>query len=305
MGTLVIKRLFQTVLVMLGLSLIVFLVLQATADIAAILMPGDATTEEIEALRHTLGLDRPLYVQYFSWLGGVVKGDFGNSYRYNLPALPLVLKRMPATLQLGVTAQLIALLVAFPLGILAAVYRGSIVDRFAMGLAMLGQSVAHFWLGLMLIFVLGLRFDLLPISGTGSWLHLIMPAVTLSTRPMARTARLVRSGMLEILGQDYIRTARAKGLAEMAVVRKHALKNAMIPIVTVIGLELGSLLNGSVVVENVFAWPGVGQLLVQSLKGRDLPVVQASVLLIAGIYVFINLVVDILYKYLDPRVRFH
>lgn len=303
MAGFIVHRTLQTALVLLGLTLIVFIVLHATTDIAAMLLPADATTEQIERLRRNLGLDRPLYVQYSDWLWNVLQGDLGNSFRYNVPALPLVLERMPATIKLALTAELIALLVAFPLGILSAVYHNSIIDRVAMTLAMIGQSMADFWLGLMLIIVVGLYWGILPVSGNDTWQHFILPAITLSTRPMARTARLVRSGMLEVLNQDFIRTARAKGLREWVVVRRHALKNAMIPIITVIGLELGSLLNGSVVVESVFGWPGVGRLLVEALEGRDLPLVQAAVLVIASMYVLINFFVDILYTYLDPRVR--
>lgn len=298
------QRLVQAVIVCLGLSLVVFMLLNVNVDIAAELLPPDASREQVDTFRKQMGLDKPLIVQYFRWLGGAVQGDFGTSWRHETPAFKLVMDRMPATIKLAVAAQAFSLLIAVPLGILAATLRNSIWDRMAMGIGLIGQAMPHFWLGLMLMLLLSIQLKLLPPTGSESWKHLIMPLITLSARPLARTARLVRSGMLEVLNEDFIRTARAKGLADRVVLMRHALRNAMLPIITVIGLELGSLLNGSVVVESVFAWPGVGRLIIDALQSSDIPLVQASVFVIAVIYIFVNLLVDLSYTFLDPRVRY-
>jgi peptide/nickel transport system permease protein len=218
--------------------------------------------------------------------------------------MDIILERLPNTIQLALVAQLIALLVAFPLGMLAALKRGSIWDRISMAFALLGQSMPHFWLGLMLILIVSVRLGWLPVSGKETPQSIILPAITLATGPIAILSRLVRSGMIEVMGHDYVRTARAKGLSERLVLSGHALRNALLPLITVIGLEIGSLLNGSVVVEAVFAWPGIGRLLVEALQRRDIPVVEAGVLLVAVMYVGLNLVVDILYGWVDPRVRY-
>lgn len=291
---------------LLGASLAVYVLLHLTGgNIAAGLLSEEASREQVEQLRRQLGLDRPIYEQYLRWLGGVLQGNFGVSFRSGLPAMAIVLERFPATVQLALTAQLIAIAVAFPLGILAAVRRGSWWDRACMGLALIGQSVPHFWLGLMLILVLAVQTRWFPVSGReGGLEYLVLPALTLATAPLAQLARLVRSGMLEVLNQDFVQTARAKGLREQTVLAQHALRNALLPLITVIGLEMGTLLNGSVVIENVFAWPGVGRLLITSLQARDIPVVEAGVFLVAAIYILINLSVDILYAYVDPRVRY-
>jgi peptide/nickel transport system permease protein len=305
LAQLILERLFQAIFVVLGVSLLVYLILHLTGgDIAAGMLPDWATAEEVAHFRLAMGLDLPVHEQYLHWLGGVLHGDFGTSFRNDAPAMELVLERIPATMRLALTAEAIALAIAFPLGVLAAVRRGSWWDRACMLLALAGQSVPHFWLGLMLILVVAVQLRWLPVSGTGGVEYLVLPAVTLATAPLAQLARLVRSGMLEVLHQDFVRTARAKGLAERTVLSRHALRNALLPLVTVIGLELGTLLNGSVVVENVFAWPGAGRVLVTALQQRDIPVVEAGVFLIAGLYIVINLGVDILYATLDPRVRY-
>jgi peptide/nickel transport system permease protein len=268
------------------------------------LLPEWATQAEVEAYRHQLGLDLPLYQQYLHWLVNILHGDFGSSYATSLPALPFVLQHFPPTIKLALTALIISIVVSFPLGILAATHRGSLWDRACMALALVGQAMPHFWLGLMLILVVGVKFRLLPVSGDNGWTSLILPAITLATAPIAQLARLVRSGMLEVLNQDYVRTARAKGLRNRAVLTRHALRNAMLPLITVIALEIGSLLNGSVVIEVVFAWPGIGHVLVDALEARDIPIVEAGVLVIAWIYIIVNLVADILYARIDPRVRY-
>jgi peptide/nickel transport system permease protein len=302
---LVIERLIQAIFVILGVSLVVFFVLHLTGgDISAGMLPDWATAAEVARFRHQMGLDLPIHEQYVQWLNGVLHGDFGTSFRNDAPAMELVAERFPATVRLALTAEALALLVAFPLGVLAALRRGSWWDRACMALALLGQSVPHFWLGLMLILVVAVNLRWLPVSGSEGPAYLILPALTLATAPLAQLARLVRSGTLEMLHKDFVRTARAKGLSERVVVSRHALRNALLPLVTVIGLELGTLLNGSVIVENVFAWPGMGRALVTALQQRDIPVVEAGVFLIASLYITINLSVDLLYSALDPRVRY-
>ncbi|MCD6032120.1 MAG: binding-protein-dependent transport system inner rane component [Thermomicrobiales bacterium] len=305
MQQLVIRRLYQAFFVLIGTTLIVFALLHLTGgSIARSLLPEWSTEEQIAAFEAKLGLDRPIPEQYLMWLSGVVRGDFGNSFTTGLPAMDIILERLPNTIQLALVAQLIALLVAFPLGMLAALKRGSIWDRISMAFALLGQSMPHFWLGLMLILIVSVRLGWLPVSGKETPQSIILPAITLATGPIAILSRLVRSGMIEVMGHDYVRTARAKGLSERLVLSGHALRNALLPLITVIGLEIGSLLNGSVVVEAVFAWPGIGRLLVEALQRRDIPVVEAGVLLVAVMYVGLNLVVDILYGWVDPRVRY-
>lgn len=305
MSQLVVRRLYQAIFVLLGTTLIVFVLLHMTSgDIARSLLPEWSTEEQIAQFEEKLGLHLPVHEQYLRWLGGVVRGDFGNSFQTGLPAMDIIIERLPATFQLALLAQAIAILVAFPLGIVAALRRGSIWDRLSMGFALLGQSMPHFWLGLMLILLVSVRAGWLPVSGRDTPASIILPAITLATGPIAILSRLVRSGMIEVMEHDYVRTARAKGLSERLVLTQHALRNALLPLITIIGLEIGALLNGSVVVEAVFAWPGVGRLLVESLQRRDIPVVEAGVLLVAVIYIFLNLIVDVLYGWIDPRVRF-
>ena len=266
-------------------------------------LPLDASREQLEAFRHKMGFDQPVHIQYLRWLGRAVRGDFGTSLRYAKPVFPLILERMPATLELAVAAQIFALTLALPLGILAAVRRNSIFDGLTMVGALFGQSMPGFWLGLMLILLFGVVLRILPVSGRAGPKHLILPAITLGTFFLARNTRLVRSGMLEVLGQDYVTTARSKGLSERAIIWKHALKNALIPLVTMVGMDFGALLAGTVVTETVFAWPGVGRLVFNAINQRDFPLIQAAVLLIAVIFVATNLLVDLSYVYLDPRIR--
>lgn len=289
---------------MFGVSLVTFGLLFATGDPAALLLPLDATQQERDQVRERLGLNDPILVQYGRFLAGAVRGDFGRSIRQSEPALSLVIERLPATLELTLAAMAIAVLVAVPSGLIAAAWRGTIVDQAAMFVALLGQSIPSFWLGIMLLLFFSVQLELLPPFGRGSWQNLILPAVTLAMYSMARTARLVRSGLIDVLGQDYIRTARAKGLSEALVLRRHALRNALLPVVTVLGLDLAHLIGGAIIVETIFAWPGVGRLAVSSIGGRDYPVVQAAVFLVAVAYTVVNFLVDVLYAYLNPRVRF-
>jgi len=301
--TYLLRRLAQSLIVLLGISVVVFVILHLTGDPTLLLLPPDASAEEIAKFRRAMGFDDPLYLQYWRFLRGALHGDFGNSLRHDEPALALVWQRMPATLELTAVALGVALLLAIPAGIVSAVFRNTALDYVSTVLALVGQAMPTFWLGIMLILVFSVGLHLLPSSGRGGPANLVLPALTLGLFTTARIMRLTRSGMLEVLGQDYVRTARAKGVGERRVVWKHALKNAGISIVTIVGLELGTLLGGAVITETIFAWPGVGRLSVQAIYNRDYPVVQAAVFVLASIFVLVNLVVDVLYTYLDPRIR--
>jgi ABC-type dipeptide/oligopeptide/nickel transport system permease component len=298
------RRLWQSLLVIFGVSVVVFLILHLTGDPAALMLPPDATAEDIAKFRHDMGFDDPVAVQYVRFLKGAVRGDFGQSIRHGEPAMGLVVERLPATFELAGAGLVIALALAIPAGIVSAVRRNTSIDYISTVVALLGQAMPTFWLGIMLILVFSVRLNWLPSSGRGDVEHLILPAITLGLFTTARITRLTRSGMLEVLGQDYIRTARAKGMGEPPVVWKHALKNAAIPIVTIVGIELGTLLGGSVITETIFAWPGVGRLSVQAIFNRDYPVVQSAVFLLASTFVIVNFLVDVVYTYLDPRIRF-
>jgi peptide/nickel transport system permease protein len=297
------RRLAQSLLVILGVSFVVFLILYLTGDPALLLLPPDATAEEIQKFREAMGFNDPFLVQYWRFLKGALRGNFGDSTRHGEPAMVLVLERLPATFELAGAGMLIALCVAIPAGIVSAVRRNTLIDYVSTVVALLGQSMPTFWLGIMLILIFSVQFHLLPSSGRGELRHLVLPAITLGLFTTARMTRLTRSGMLEVLGQDYIRTARAKGVNEPPVVWKHALRNAAVPIVTIAGIELGALLGGSVITETIFAWPGVGRLSVQAIYNRDYPVVQAAVFVLATTFVVVNLLVDVMYTYLDPRIR--
>jgi ABC-type dipeptide/oligopeptide/nickel transport system permease component len=297
------RRLGQSLLVLLGVSFVVFAILFLTGDPAAVLLPPEATAEDIREFRERMGFNDPFLVQYGRFLGGALQGNFGDSIRHGEPAFWLVVERLPATLELAGAALLLALALAIPAGVVSAVRRNSVLDYCSTVFALLGQSMPTFWLGIMLILVFSVHFSWLPSSGRGTLEHLVLPAVTLGLFTTARIARLTRSGMLDVLNQDYIRTARAKGVPGRPVVWKHALKNAAIPIVTIVGIELGTLLGGSVITETIFAWPGVGRLSVQAIYNRDYPVVQAAVFLLASTFVLVNVVVDIVYTYVDPRIR--
>src|SRR2546426_9601579 len=297
-----VRKLAHTLLVALGVVTLVFAALRLSGDPAATMLPGDASVDELVALRKTLGLDRPIPVQYVSFLASAVTGDFGISFRHQQPALGLVIDRLPATLELAFAALVLAVVVAIPLGIIAALNRGRLAD-LAMAFAVVGQATPYFWMGIMLILIVSVELGWLPTSGRGSFAHLILPAITLGTHFAASLARLTRTAMLEVLGQNYVTTARAKGLPERTVILAHALKNASVPVITLIGLQFGTLLGGAVVTETIFAWPGVGRLAVQSIFVRDYPVVQAGVFVLALSFVAINLLVDLLYGFLDPRIR--
>jgi ABC-type dipeptide/oligopeptide/nickel transport system permease component len=297
------RKLAHTAFVAFGVVTLVFAALRLSGDPAATMLPGDASVDELRELRRELGLDQPIHLQYARFLLGAVTGDFGTSLRHQEPAMRLVLERLPATLELAFAALLLAVAVGVPLGIVAALHRGRIADMLAMAFAVVGQATPYFWMGIMLILVFAVELRWLPTSGRGGFDRLVLPAVTLGTHFMAVLARLTRTSMLETLGQNYVTTARAKGLTERVVVLVHALKNAAVPVVTLIGLQFGTLLGGAVVTETIFAWPGVGRLAVQSIFVRDYPVVQAGVFVLALTFVAINLLVDLLYGWLDPRTR--
>jgi peptide/nickel transport system permease protein len=303
MRTFLFRRLLQSLVVLFGVSFVVFAILHLTGDPALVLLPPDASAEDVRRFREVMGFNDPFFVQYGRFLKGALQGDFGQSVRHGEPAFGLVLERMPATFELAGAALALALCLAIPAGIVSAMRRNTALDYLATVVALFGQSLPTFWLGIMLILLFSVQFHLLPSSGRGTLEHLILPAVTLGLFTTARITRLTRSGMLEVLNQDYIRTARAKGVSDPPVVWKHALKNAAIPIVTIVGIELGTLLGGSVITETIFAWPGVGRLSVQAIANRDYPVVQAAVFLLASTFVLVNLLVDVVYTYLDPRIR--
>jgi peptide/nickel transport system permease protein len=298
------RRAVQAIGIVAGVVLVTFLLLHLTGDPVGMLLPADATEAERARIVRLFGFDEPLPVQFGRFAAGALRGDFGTSIRQDEPALALVLERLPATLELTLAAMAIAVLVAVPAGIVSASRRGTLLDQGAMLIALVGQSVPNFWLGIMLILVFAVGLGWLPPFGRGGLANLVLPAVTLSMYSMARTARLIRSGMIEVLSQDYIRTARAKGLAEQRVLMRHALKNALIPAVTVLGLDVAHLLGGAVITETIFAWPGVGRLIVSAIYARDYPIVQAGVFVVAIGYTAITLLVDVSYAWLNPRVRF-
>jgi peptide/nickel transport system permease protein len=297
------KRIAYSLLTLLAISLIVFSLVRLTGDPVLLFLPPDAPTEEVERLRQQLGFNDPLPVQYARFLRSALGGDLGFSLKHQEPALRVVIHRLPATLELATASMLLTLAIALPAGIVSAVRRNSWFDRLVMGGVVVGQSMPTYWIGIMLILVVSVRAQLLPPFGRGSVAHLVMPSATLALFFTARIARLTRSGMLNVLGTDYVRTARAKGLATRVVVLKHAFRNAALPIVTIIGIEFGTLLGGTVITETVFAWPGLGRLAVDAISARDYPVVQTVVLLVSAIFVSINLVVDVLYHWIDPRIE--
>jgi peptide/nickel transport system permease protein len=299
-----VRRLGQLVVVLLGASTLVFGLLRLSGDPAVLFVGPDASHEDVARVRAELGFDDPLPVQYLRFLSRAAVGDFGLSLRYDRPALEMVAESFPATLELTLAALLLSTLLAVPAGVLAGVYRGSLYDNAAMVGSLLGQSVPTFWLGIMLIVFLAVQVPLLPTSGRGTWAHLVLPAVTLGTFSVARIARLTRSGMLEVLTQDYIRTARAKGTGEGRVVFRHALRNAALSALTVVSFTLSALVGGAIITETIFAWPGVGRLLLQGVSVRDYPLVQAAVFVIALFVTAINLLTDLLYAVLDPRIQY-
>ncbi len=290
-------------MVIIGISILAFAILHVIGDPVLLLLPQNAGKEEFERYRKLLGLDQPLYVQYWRFASQAVQGDFGKSWYADTPAFRLVLERMPPTIYLTFAGLGVALLIALPLGILAALKRHSFVDNLCTMLAVGGQAMPIFWLGIMLIIVFAVRLRMLPASGYGTWQHFVMPAFTLGAFLAPITMRLVRSGVIEVMNMDYIKTARAKGVGEAMVVVKNAFRNACMPVITVLGLQFGQLLGGAIVTETVFAWPGVATLTVESIRNQDFPVVQCAVILLALVIVAVNLVVDLVVGLIDPRIR--
>ncbi len=301
----IILRCFYAAVVLLVVSMIVFALARLSGNPVDVFLPADATESQQAALERSLGLDQPLPIQYLKFVGNALRGDFGRSINWgDQTAMGLVAQRFPATLQLAVIAMGISLLIAVPIGVLSAVKKDSIFDYIGKIIALAGQSLPPFWLGIVLIFIFAVQFDLFPTSGRGGGKNLILPAITLGWFQVAAMMRLVRSAMLEVLDSEYIKLARIKGLTELKVVWKHALKNASIPPLTFFGIVAGQLMTGAVITESVFTWPGTGLLAIQAINARDYPVVQAVVITFAAIYILSNLAVDILYAYLDPRIRY-
>lgn len=302
----IIKRLLLIIPVLLGIATITFVLIYVIpADPTSGIVGERVSPETLKQIRIEMGLDEPLHIQYISYLCRVIQGDLGRSFSTNQPVSEAIIEKFPNTLKLTVSAMIIAVLFGVSIGIFAAITRGSIWDRLVMVLAVLGISTPVFWFGLLLIFIFSIKLGWFPISGMGdgSLLYLILPATTLGLRSVALIAKVTRTTMLETLGEDYIRTARAKGLKEHVVIFKHALKNCLIPIVTIIGLDFGSYLNGSVLTETVFGWPGLGRYAVEGIMKQDIPVVMGTVLFGAFVFVIVNLIVDILYHFLNPKIR--
>jgi len=298
------RRIAHSLVALLGVTLVAFVFVNASGDPAALLLPGDATPAQAAALRRSLGLDRPFLAQYGLFVWQAVHGNFGVSFRQQLPAAPLILSYAPATAELAVGASVVSVVVAVPLGIIAASYRGRLYDWLTSVFVLIGQSAPIFWLGLMAIWIFSLELRLLPPFGRGTLAQLVLPVMTLAWYVSALLTRMTRASMLEVLDQDYIRTARSKGLSWLPVILKHALRNAAIPVLTVFGLQFGELLGGVVVTETVFAWPGMGRAIVDAINARDYPVVLAGVVVLATIFVAVNLLVDLSYGLLDPRIRY-
>lgn len=303
MGYYIGRRLIGIIPTLFLIITIVFLLVFIVGDPVALMLGENATPDQVTAIRNSLGLNDPLFVQYANYVGSVLTGNFGDSYQYHLPALLLVLERLPLTLTLAVGSIILALVIAIPVGVWAAVHRGGLIDHVVSSLSVVAKAMPSFWLGIMLILLFAVTFSWLPVSGSGTWAHLVLPVVTLGTGTAAEIARLVRSSMVEILGQDYIRTAHGKGLRESVVVFKHGLSNAFIPVASITVLQFSSLLGGALVTEAVFAWPGLGRLLVVAVTQRDMPIVQAAVFVVALMVIALSLLSDISFKLVDRRIN--
>ena len=302
MLSVVVRRIIRLVVVLAGVSLVTFAILQVSGDPISLMMP-EAPEADRAVLRQSMGFNDPLPVQFARFVGNIVRGDFGQSFFHREPALPIVLARMPTTLLLSVLAMGLSLLIAVPIGILSAVRRNSVFDHSATLVVFLGTSMPVFWTGIMLILLFAVQLRVLPVSGWDSWAALVLPGITLTTVSTPLLLRLVRSSMLDVVGLDYVRTARAKGVSEWIIICRHALTNAALPLVTVAGLQFGLLLGGAIITETVFAVPGMGRLIVGAIRQLDFPIVQAGVFVLALIVVLVNFVVDMLYIYLNPQIR--
>ncbi|MCZ6640029.1 MAG: ABC transporter permease [Gammaproteobacteria bacterium] len=297
------SRALQGLIAIFGALLIVFVAQRLSGDPVALMLPMDASEADFAAMREALGLDKPLLVQFAIFLGNALTGDFGQSYQWNAPAMPLLIDRLPATLELAMAGLFFAVLLAVPLGVFSAVHRGGWVDRSAKVFAMLGQAIPGFWIGLLLILFIAVELQWLPAYGRGTAAHLVLPAIALGWYPVAAMTRTLRSSMLDVLESDYVRMERAIGLPERTIIWRYALRNAAVPLVTMVGVYFANMLGGAFVIEVVFAWPGVGRTVVDAVFARDFPVVQAGVMLSAVIFVVMNLLVDLSYGFIDPRIR--
>ena len=300
----ILRRLLLLIPVIIGVTFIVFTIMYLTpGSPAQVILGENAPKEKVEQLEEEMGLNDNFFIQYGRFLKNAAKGDFGRSYQTNRPVFQDVIKRFPGTLKLTFAATFVALIIGIPIGIISATKQYSLMDSISMLVALLGVSMPGFWLGLMLILLFSVKLGILPSAGYSGFKSIILPAITLGTSMAATVTRMTRSSMLEVIRQDYIRTARAKGVSERKVINKHALKNALIPIVTVVGLQFGGLLGGAVITETVFSWPGVGRLMIEGIRQKDTPTVMASVIFLAVTFSIINLLIDILYAFLDPRIK--
>lgn len=300
-----VRRLLLTIPVLLGVATLVFALLHLVPGDPAQVMLGEAAAQsDVDELRTKLGLDRPFATQYLQFIAGVAQGDFGTSFRYGTPVFAEIAQRLPNTLELALAAMSVAILIAVPLGILGALYRGRAIDQAAMTVSLLGISMPNFWLGPLLAILFAVGLGWLPVSGTGDWRHLVLPAVTLGAALAAILARMTRASLIEELRELYVLAAQARGLSYSRAVLRHALRNSLIPVVTILGLQFGAVLTGTIITETIFSWPGVGRLLIQAINFRDYPLVQGCILFIATTYVLVNLLVDLAYGWLDPRIRY-
>lgn len=301
----IVRRLLLTIPVLLGVATLVFALLHLVpGDPAQVMLGESAAASDVDELRAKLGLDRPLPAQYAQFISGVMRGDFGTSFRYGTPVFQEIAQRLPNTLELALAAMSVAILIALPLGILGALYRGRAIDQAAMTVSLVGISMPNFWLGPLLAIVFAVSLGWLPVSGMGDWRNLVLPAVTLGAALAAILARMTRASLIEELRELYVLAARARGLSQTRAVLRHALRNSLIPVVTILGLQFGAVLTGTIITETIFSWPGIGRLLIQAINFRDYPLVQGCILFIATTYVLVNLVVDLTYGWLDPRIRY-
>lgn len=298
------RRLLQIIPVILILTFVVFTLVYVAGDPVALMLPDEASAEDREILRNALGLNDPFLVQYYNFVVGFFQGNFGTSFIYNQEALPLVLERLPATFELAIASMIVALIISIPLGIYSAMKRNSFADLIITGSSVLGKAMPNFWLGILLILIFAVNLDILPVSGRGSLAQLVLPAITLGVGVAAEMTRLIRSSMLEILNQDYIRTAKSKGLSNFIVTYKHAFRNSLLPVITIFGLQMSYLVSGALITETIFSWPGLGLLLVQAVQNKDMAVVQAGVFVVAILVIVVNLLTDLVYGLLDPRIRY-
>lgn len=300
----ILRRILQAVITVFGISIIVFLLTHLSGDPVVLMAPQAASAEDLEEIRKHLGLDKPIYIQYFKYISGAIVGDFGDSLRWDMPALTLFMDRFPNTVKLSIVAMAFAMIVGLPIGILSAVKLNSWFDNVGKMFALMGQALPGFLVAILLMLFFSVILRILPTSGMGSWKHYVMPAFTMGWYTMAAITRLSRSAMLDVLDAEYIKLARIKGLSEFAVIMKHAFKNAAAPVITLTALQFVTMLGGTMIIETIFSWPGMGRLIVDAIFARDYPIVQMVVLITSTLFVFTNLFVDILYAYIDPRIRY-